>query len=371
MTQLSLMFLVVLAWAAVANSWAGTNTYFLQGMFEGKDQIDFIKELASIGVKVFRLSVRYQVLGCDKGTKVTWPVPALELALGEYKDETLDLLDQTLNLIRQHGNGMKVIISPHDGNSLYGCVKVMTGSNARISSSDPYTHYGHSFYTSEEAENYYDNRIRHILDYRGKYTGEVWKDFHEMILAFDVQNEPYAGLRQACGSEVGSDIAAADWVCRRASFMRNSLLGAGNPIKIASGGLGGSDRNGCSFLEGAMQCPELDAVARPGSAQLASDIEHWKSLANGKLLLVEALAIQWRRSDLNVISEFKKATDILNSAGIPWLSSSIIPDPTRSCAKSFESDADLTFIPVTLAKVDFKSAMESATNAEAWQDWGF
>lgn len=109
----------------------------------------------------------------------------------------------------------------------------------------------------------------------------------------------------------------------------------------------------------------------PGSAQLASDIEHWKSLANGKLLLVEALAIQWRRSDLNVISEFKKATDILNSAGIPWLSSSIIPDPTRSCAKSFESDADLTFIPVTLAKVDFKSAMESATNAEAWQDWGF
>lgn len=85
-----------------------------------------------------------------------------------------------------------------------------------------------------------------------------------MIIAFHLQNQPYVGLPGGtCGSNVDSDTAAADWVCKRARFIRHGLLGVGSPIKIATGGLGGSVGNGCSFLTRAMQCPALDVVARP------------------------------------------------------------------------------------------------------------
>lgn len=233
MRLLTLLSAAVMATAVfAAKSWAGTNSYFLQGMFEGKTQIDHIKDLAANGVKVVRLWLRHQNLGCEKGTTITWPVPPFEETLGVYNDQTLDLLDQTLNLIRQHGNGMKVIISPHDANSIY------TGLSK--APSDPYTRFGHAFYTSEEAQRFFDGRIRHMLDYKGKYTGQMWKNFHEMIIAFDLQNEPYLGYEGACGTAVGSNTEMADWVCKRARFIRNGLLGVGNPIKIATGGLGGS-----------------------------------------------------------------------------------------------------------------------------------
>lgn len=35
------------------------------------------------------------------------------------------------------------------------------------------TQYGHSLYTSEGAQSFFDGCLRHMLDYKGKYTGQV------------------------------------------------------------------------------------------------------------------------------------------------------------------------------------------------------
>lgn len=105
--------------AAASNSWGGNNLLFLQGMDEGQ-QISYIKKLADDGTKVLRLWVRNMKKGCEKGSDVVVDVPDLETTLGQYNDQTLDLLDRTLQLIQENGNGMKVIISPHNANTIYG-----------------------------------------------------------------------------------------------------------------------------------------------------------------------------------------------------------------------------------------------------------
>lgn len=126
--------------------------------------------------------------------------------------------------------------------------------------SDAYTKYGHAFYQNDEPQNIYDRRLQHILEYIGKHTGRAWKDFEDVILAFDLQNEPYVGVKDGAGVDcAGMAQNDKDWVCKRATKMRDIL--GGSQIKIATGGLGGADSNGCSFLSTAMACNAIDAIA--------------------------------------------------------------------------------------------------------------
>lgn len=102
-----------------SKSWAGTSNYFLQGMSTA-DQQSYIQQLASDGVKVLRVWVSDQPGGgsCVKGSISQTGVPELEESFGVFNDETLDLLDQTLVYLGE--NGIKALISPHDGNKLGG-----------------------------------------------------------------------------------------------------------------------------------------------------------------------------------------------------------------------------------------------------------
>lgn len=112
------------------------------------------------------------------------------------------------------------------------------------------------------AEADYDNRLKHILEYQGQHMKKPWKDLHDLIIAFDVQNEPLLAYKETGTYGVCSiPESAKQWVCKRATNMRK-VLGADNPIKIASGGIGGDAYNQCSFLDEAMKCPALDAIAR-------------------------------------------------------------------------------------------------------------
>lgn len=106
------------------------------------------------------------------------------------------------------------------------------------------------------------------------------------------------------------------------------------------------------------------------SSDLSDSIERWKTAASGKPLFVEELGFQWRGTDRDIVTDFKTATDSLNGKGIPWLVWSIIPDPVSDCQRSYDEDGDNGPIPLTQAKVDFKSAMDAAANAEQFQDWG-
>ncbi len=114
-----------------------------------------------------------------------------------------------------------------------------------------------SFYEEQAAYDAYDARLRFITSYTGKHSGKTWRDWHDVIMAFDLQNEPFAPKTDECSS---NGAAAKTWVCGRSDALR-AALGADNPIKIASGGFGGDYSKGCSFFEGAMSCSSLDIVA--------------------------------------------------------------------------------------------------------------
>lgn len=116
------------------------------------------------------------------------------------------------------------------------------------------------FYEQQAAFTAYDNRLKYILNYKGKYSGQVWKNWHQAIFAFDVQNEPFSAQIESGISSDCNNNDPAGWFCGRAANIR-STLGANNPIKIGSGGIGGDISHNCNFMAAALACPELDIVS--------------------------------------------------------------------------------------------------------------
>lgn len=111
------------------------------------------------------------------------------------------------------------------------------------------------FYEQQEAFDIYDKRLTHILNYKGKYSGKVWKNWHEGIMAFDLQNEPMTTKTSECTSG-----DTHGWACGRARHIRQ-VLGADNPIKVATGGFGGDIVHGCNFMEAATKCDAIDLIS--------------------------------------------------------------------------------------------------------------
>lgn len=98
-------------------SWAGTNNYFLQALSDADQQI-YVAELVAKGIKVVRLFINGHVAGCEKGSLRVHALPELEEQIGQFNNATLDAVDKTIALLWQ--NNIKVILSPHNGNLIYG-----------------------------------------------------------------------------------------------------------------------------------------------------------------------------------------------------------------------------------------------------------
>jgi len=84
-----------------------------------------------------------------------------------------------------------------------------------------------SFYSSNTAKAQYDARIKSILEYTSPSFGKQWKDLSEVILAFDIQNEP---MIASPGKLADND--PDDWICGRAGNMR-SVLGSSVRVPFA------------------------------------------------------------------------------------------------------------------------------------------
>ncbi|CAM1502502.1 Fc.00g044860.m01.CDS01 [Cosmosporella sp. VM-42] len=339
--------------ASASNSWAGTSNYFLQGMALSEQQA-YLQQVANDGGKVVRLWVSNQSGGgsCVKGSVSSIGVPELETTLGQYNHETMDALDQTLVYIEQYG--LKAIISPHDGNKLNG-----------PNGNDIYgkTYGAGNFYSEQAAFNAYDARLKYILNYKGAHSGKVWKNWDTAIMAFDLQNEPFASDPSKC---TYSNTQA--WACGRAATLR-SILGANNRIKIASGGLGGDISHGCTFMSSAMTCPQLDIVsvhryAGPEGSnpnQWANSYKSWRSQANGKLVQLEEWGVDTTK--YNAKTEFPANTKDMNSAGLPWLYWMYLP--TKKCNVQ-DTDQFPFYID---SGVPIAEQMKAANSASCPQDW--
>ncbi|KAI0467775.1 glycoside hydrolase [Xylaria cf. heliscus] len=339
-------------------SWAGSNLYFLIGLSDSQ-QNEWINNLASDGAKVVRLWVNGQNAGsCEKGSTVAKTIYPLESSIGVYNDTVLDAIDSVL--VKLAAKNIKAIVSPHDAANQF-----LTGS------SDPYwNRYGSGyFYEQQAAFDDYDARLSHVLNYKGKTSGQVWKNWSKAIMAFDLQNEPMATKTSECQTDAG-----AQWVCGRAQHMR-SILGATNPIKISSGGIGGDISKNCNFMAAAVNCAQLDIIAvHRYAGTLASNPGEWSNSAagyvrdaKGKLVYTEEWGVRQYQGAADAAVEYPAQANDMNKVGLPWLYWQVVP--AAKCSYDPKNDAEDSFSIFMGSQVDVASAMKGATQTTGLQDW--
>lgn len=102
-------------------------------------------------------------------------------------------------------------------------------------------------------------------------------------------------------------------------------------------------------------------------------INAWKALAGEqrKQLFVEELGIGWRKNKAyNIVRDWAATTDALNTAGVPWLAWSIVPEVVPECEDDYDADTDPNVIPINQPGVDLDGALKRATEADL-TEWGF
>lgn len=335
-------------------SWTGTSLYFLQALSDG-DQDAYIDKLKSYNTKVVRLWVNRQGKGCQKGSTLVKDIPPLETTLGQYDDAALDAVDQVL--VKLVAKGIKAIISPHDANSLLGDSR----KDCYFDRWGP----GH-FYEQQDAFDAYDARLSHILNYKGKYSGQVWKDWPQAIVAFNLQNEPMDSGDSHCENN-----DPYGWACGRAQKLK-SLLGSNTQTLVTTGGLGGDISHGCTFNTAVTHCDAIDAIAVHRYASVpghwSSALPDWISQANGKKVYLEEWGIDASKYDQT--SAFVSEVEDMNSVGLPSLYWQILPPGEGSCAGyDPKTDNDDHFGIFQDSGTDLAGPMNGAAGVQAAQDW--
>ncbi|GKT42263.1 uncharacterized protein ColSpa_02444 [Colletotrichum spaethianum] len=204
-------------------------------------------------------------------------MPPLEDAIGKYNDACLDELDRVMFKLKD--SNIKTIVSPHDSNSLLGDYRAHATALLTCIFSDIYhdTFGRDAFYVDQTAFDAYDARLSHILNYQGAHSGQVWKDWPEAIMSFNLQGDDAQGR-----------------LCGRATHLRDEL-GPDNPILVSTGGVGGDFSHGCTFVIAVTECPAVDAISVyrfasvPGNWDLVLD--GWLDQANDKLVYLEEWGI--------------------------------------------------------------------------------
>ena len=230
--------------------------------------------------------------------------------MGTFQDDVLKALDNTLKIVAN--NGMKAIISPHDGNLL-----PPSGSSTGYNGCDIYCKTYKSsdtFYSSTAAKAAYDRRLAHILNFQSPNFKKPWSQLSSVILGFDLQNEPMiASVEKLQNNDPD------DWNCGRAGNMKPIINGSG--VKILTGGTGGSEYQGHEYniISKTLYCSAIDIITVHG---YMSSVGGWSpyipfleqtAAVQGKHLLVEEWGVSGN-------GQFDPEAANFNAYGIPWVS---------------------------------------------------
>jgi mannan endo-1,4-beta-mannosidase len=166
----------------------------------------------------------------------------------------------------------------------------------------------------------------------------------------------------------------AGWLCDIALSMRVAL-GGQNPIKIATGGVGGDESHGCTTISAATSCGQIDIIAAHKYAdneasnanQWSNSANAWLSKSNGKLVLVEEWGVN--AAAAYQPDEFKAQAADINSVAIPSLYWQFLPPQNTACPYDPKTDSGDHFGIFVKGAGDIGSVVSQANNANARQDW--
>jgi mannan endo-1,4-beta-mannosidase len=212
-------------------------------------------------------------------------------------------------------------------------------------------------YTDNNAASAYDARVSAILNYTGKNSGQTWKNWSSALMGFDIQNEAWV-----TDNKWQNQSDPTGWVCSRADHIR-SELGYENPIKVCSGGVGGSYANGINDAPFVTGCGNIDllSIHYYGVDGLKAQ-QNWLSKANGKLVHVEEWTTNPTTGDQE--QQYAQNAGAINGLGIPWCFWPVLPNST--CPFS-QSDPDKSGIFIDDPTKDLGTPMRDAQNTVAAQ----
>ncbi|TAQ86447.1 hypothetical protein B7494_g5223 [Chlorociboria aeruginascens] len=309
---------------------------------------------------------------CTKSSDSTL-LPNYEVTIGQYNDVTLDAIDAVL--FQFCAAGIKAIISPHDANLL-----PPNGTTVGYNGIDIYgTTYGtsYNFYTNATAAEQYDARLASILNYKSPRFHKRWADLDEVILAFDLQNEPIIASPDLL---TGND--PTNWLCSRASALKS--IPHSSKILVATGGVGGSQYSGHEYnlLAKALACPAIDIMSVHGYMTLASQWAFFfpalrdQAVAAGKLIMVE----EWGVSTQSGSESVEVQAEVFEESGVPWLywmtilGKSVDQNCTTAdgacCHVGLSASPYDYEISLTSPRANWTDLYHNASATIAAQDWG-
>ncbi|KAH6994548.1 glycoside hydrolase superfamily [Fusarium venenatum] len=292
-----------LATTFAAKSFSASNLYYAAGLTDSQ-QTALLSGLQSAGVKVLRVWLDGQS-GSPKGTQIN-PYNALQgSGPGDWDDTVLNRLDTFM--VKAHDYGIKLLISIHSYNALEGQM---------------------DFY----AQNYFKDRISHVLAHKNPKNGKPWSQSSEYIFAFEAQNEAM--------HPQGNPSALQSWQCTMAKSIKDNLKGNTDILVTTGGGAWLAN----SLLDGYFTCSSLDVLAIHAygvgdydTSKLRTYVDRAKN-AGKKLIMQEwgACYTNALNNDCNGGSplststrdaNIKKWAAQIDAAGIPWFYWQIIPNP--------------------------------------------
>lgn len=310
-----------------ANVFGGSNLYYIAGT--NSDQRKYLfGAMQDANMKVLRVWLDAQKNGYTKGTPIR-DIPDLETSIGRWDDTVLNWMDEVM--VDAHAYGIKLLISMHSNNALYR--------------PDVYANtFGgpDGFYTRQDAQEAFDNRLRHVMDHVHTTLGKKWSELSEYIFAFEAQNEAMIGLGQEYIK------SHQDWQCNRAKTIRSALNG-NTGILVTTGGASWVDE---SIQDGWLNCPELDIIALHAYGQGDFDTGKLQGVVQraqnaGKMLMMQEWGVCYYQTgqnqncdsgpaDGNRGANVAKWAAQIQAAGMSWLYWQVLPNADPHWGYDFE-----------------------------------
>ncbi|KAJ3023070.1 hypothetical protein HKX48_004364 [Thoreauomyces humboldtii] len=239
-------------------SWAGVNQYYLAALAAQNETAfqNTLDRIQDAGFLVIRSFFQPSVYDCAKTDRVA-KLTDVEDPIGTYNLPVLYQYDHVLNEIRKRG--MKVIMSLHNANNMGAspCDRYCELAGG------PYKQDGilgrgqawvTNFYANSTISGMFKKRLSFILSTPMPLLGTTLGAAEDVILAFDVQNEPMVML------ETSDPLLNGPWLCNMATHIKSLVISTN--ILVSTGAIGGSF-NG-NIQPSALTCPAVDVIAIHG-----------------------------------------------------------------------------------------------------------
>jgi len=282
--------------------WAGANQYQLwyQPQERITNQLDAMQDAGLSVLRIF-LGVRPEYSQWEDPPEAY----SFEPQLGEYNDDLLEKVDYLMAECKKRGILLIVALENANYNNPYEDTFGILGQ-----------------YTSENAIQAYKNRFSYFLNHRNNLLGRQWKDLDNVILAWEISNEPGIKLDQITSLTTPEKTEVLrTWLTELSDHLKSI-----DPNTFVSLGIAGYDKYyqkgiGDDILAlGNIKSADIYTLHFYGGdlarwfRDVQSTLRSWR-----KLLIMEEFGVRRRAGDAEAISTYRYVTDVCYEYGIPWM----------------------------------------------------